>query len=387
MMLNFVKKPCWQSLFSPIYRSSSSNSKHTVEFVFEHLCNVLYENDKADTLSFGQATDSIEQDVMLLMYSCLKLDPKSPLVNFFDDIVPDSSLREMRQKCRERLVSQKPMAYIVKKAVQQGEIFDVDERVLIPRSFIGEILFEDCLWNPRKSKEEKTKSINSGRFLQNKNKIRRVLDLCTGSACLSILCSRVFPNLEHIDCVDISEKALEVARMNVCNKNLDHLIHIHQGNMFEPLKTSSSAPRYDLIICNPPYVDAHGMKTLPLEYQKEPSLALDGGKDGMKIIRQLMSESSSFLNDQGGILVEVGRTFATIEREYPQLFFRAKKPLVANNITSLNKGKDERLPRPLMNDNDALEGRRTVKAVWLNTELSKKEVFYASKEALRQAKY
>ena len=141
-----------------------------------------------------------------------------------------------------------------------------------------------------------------------------MLDLCTGSGCLAILASRNFPNAA-IDAVDISKDALEVAARNVSDYGLDDRLTLHRGDLFKPLGNA----RYDLIITNPPYVDAEGMARLPRECRAEPKLAFDGGADGLDIVRRILDEAASHLNPQGGLLCEIGRGREALEAAYPQL--------------------------------------------------------------------
>ena len=141
-----------------------------------------------------------------------------------------------------------------------------------------------------------------------------MLDLCTGSGCLAILASRNFPNAE-IDAVDISKDALEVAARNVGDYGLDDRVKLHRGDLFKPL----GGKRYDLIISNPPYVDAQGMADLPRECRAEPKLAFDGGADGLDIVRRILDEAGAHLTPQGGLLCEIGRGRELLEAAFPQL--------------------------------------------------------------------
>jgi ribosomal protein L3 glutamine methyltransferase len=141
-----------------------------------------------------------------------------------------------------------------------------------------------------------------------------VLDLCTGSGCLAILASRSFPNAQ-IDAVDLSNGALEVAARNVADYGLEERITLYKGDLFKPLGDT----RYDLIITNPPYVDAFGMANLPRECRYEPKMAFDGGEDGLDIIRRILDEAPSHLTPQGGLLCEIGRGREVVEQAFPQL--------------------------------------------------------------------
>jgi ribosomal protein L3 glutamine methyltransferase len=139
-----------------------------------------------------------------------------------------------------------------------------------------------------------------------------VLDLCTGSGCLAVLASRHFPNAA-IDAVDISKDALDVAARNVADYGLDDRVNLHRGDLFKPL----GGKRYDLIISNPPYVDAQGMAELPRECRAEPKLAFDGGTDGLDIVRRILAEAGPHLTPQGGLLCEIGRCRPALEKTYP----------------------------------------------------------------------
>jgi ribosomal protein L3 glutamine methyltransferase len=153
-----------------------------------------------------------------------------------------------------------------------------------------------------------------GSLIADPQAVGSVLDLCTGSGCLAILASRNFPNAA-IDAVDISKDALAVAARNVGDYGLDHRLTLHRGDLFEPLGNA----RYDLIISNPPYVDAEGMAGLPRECRAEPKLAFDGGADGLDIVRRILDEAASHLKAQGGLLCEIGRGREALEAAYPQL--------------------------------------------------------------------
>jgi ribosomal protein L3 glutamine methyltransferase len=200
-----------------------------------------------------------------------------------------------------RVSTRKPAAYLVNKIYMRGLPFYVDERVIVPRSFIGELL-------------EQHFSGEDGSLIDDPAAVERVLDLCTGSGCLAILASRSFPNA-GIDAVELSKDALDVAARNVADYALDDRISLHQGDLFKPL----GGNRYDLIITNPPYVDAEGMAALPSECRFEPKLAFDGGVDGLDIVRRILDEAGKHLTPQGGLLCEIGRGRELLEAAYPQL--------------------------------------------------------------------
>jgi ribosomal protein L3 glutamine methyltransferase len=198
-----------------------------------------------------------------------------------------------------RVRSRKPAAYLVRRAYIQGVPFYVDERVIVPRSYLGELLAGDLFAQGDYS-------------LVDPGKVTRVLDLCTGSGCLAILAALRFPDAT-VDAVDTSKDALDVARINVANHGLEKRVRLLRGDLYKPLGDA----RYDLILANPPYVDAAGMAGLPPECLHEPRGALAGGADGIAIVRRIIAEAPRHLRDAGGLLCEVGRTREAIEGTFP----------------------------------------------------------------------
>ena len=206
-----------------------------------------------------------------------------------------------------RVTTRTPTAYLVNKIYMRGLPFYVDERTIVPRAFIGELL--DSHFGGGGDDDE-----TGGSLIPDPESVEHVLDLCTGSGCLAILAGRRFPNAE-IDAVDISRDALDVAARNVADYGLQHRLTLYRGDLFKPLGDK----RYDLIISNPPYVDAEGMAALPRECRAEPKLAFDGGADGIDIVRHILDEAAAHLTPQGGLLCEIGRCRPALEAAYPQL--------------------------------------------------------------------
>ncbi len=200
-----------------------------------------------------------------------------------------------------RIKTRKPAAYLLNKIYMLGIPFYIDERAIVPRSFLGELLAQHFA--------------GVGAWVD-PERITRVLDLCTGSGCLAILAAYLFPNAT-IDAVDLSADALEVARRNVREHALADRVTLYQGDLFAPLPGG----KYDLIISNPPYVDAEGMANLPPECRYEPALAFDGGADGIAIIRRIIDAAPNWLKPGGGLLCEVGRCKPVLEQAYPRAPF------------------------------------------------------------------
>ena len=202
-----------------------------------------------------------------------------------------------------RIATRKPAAYLVQKIYQRGVAFFIDERAIVPRSYIGEILDSELF-------------AGGTGALADPASLARVLDLCTGSGCLAVLAAMRFPNAS-VDAVDISADALAVAAQNVAAHGLASRITLHRGNLFAPL----GGTRYDLIIANPPYVDAAGMAALPPECRHEPPLALDGGPDGIAIVRQIIDNAGQHLARNAGLLCEIGRNRPVLQEAYPDTSF------------------------------------------------------------------
>ncbi|MCG6204909.1 50S ribosomal protein L3 N(5)-glutamine methyltransferase [Rhodopseudomonas sp. HC1] len=201
----------------------------------------------------------------------------------------------------DRIVTRLPAAYLVNKIYMRGVPFYVDERVIVPRSFIGELL--DSHFDGGDTS-----------LIGDPAEVGRVLDLCTGSGCLAILASRAFP-FAAIDAVDLSQEALAVAARNVADHQLGDRLTLHHGDLFAPLGDA----RYDLIITNPPYVDAEGMANLPAECLAEPAMAFDGGDDGLAIVRRILAQAKDHLTENGGLLCEIGRGRELIDAEFAHL--------------------------------------------------------------------
>ena len=253
-------------------------------------------------LTFAHGTTDPVAEAAFLVCEALHLHPDQ-FESFATARVTAGEAKKVLDLITARVTARKPTAYLVNKIYMRGLPFYVDERVIVPRSFIGEIL--DSHFGDEED--------DSASLIGDPASVESVLDLCTGSGCLAVLLSRHFPNA-RIDAVDISKDALDVAARNVSEYNLEDRITLHHGDLFAPLGEA----RYDLIVSNPPYVDAEGMAALPRECRAEPKLAFDGGADGLDIVRRILNDARVHLTPQGGLLCEIGRGRDRLEAAFSQ---------------------------------------------------------------------
>ena len=246
-------------------------------------------------LVFGHGSDNAHDEAAYLILHTLHL-PLDMLEPYLDAALLADEKTELLGKLRERIEQRVPVAYITQHARQGDFDFYVDERVIVPRSFIYELLGEPL--SP---------------WIEYPELVHRALDLCTGSGCLAIQMAAHYPAAQ-IDAVDISLDALEVAAVNVEDYGLQERIQLVHTDLFEGLEGT-----YDLIVSNPPYVDAESVDALPEEYLHEPELALGSGEDGLDATREILLQAAKFLNPRGVLLVEIGHNRDVLEREYPEL--------------------------------------------------------------------
>ena len=244
-------------------------------------------------VSFGHGTANAYDEAAYLILHTLHL-PLDMLDPFLDAQLLDSERDTVMHMIERRATERVPAAYITGEAWMHGYRFTVDERVIVPRSLIGEVLHERL--HP---------------WIDEPEAVSAVLELCTGSGCLAILAADAFPNSE-VDAVDVSTDALEVAHRNVTDYTLDDRIALFAGDLYEPLPQR----RYDLIISNPPYVNAESMLSLPAEYRHEPTLALAGGIDGMDLVRRIIGQAREWLTDDGLLVIEIGNERANVEAAF-----------------------------------------------------------------------
>ncbi|MBB5499003.1 50S ribosomal protein L3 N(5)-glutamine methyltransferase [Paraburkholderia sp. MM5384-R2] len=244
-------------------------------------------------LSFGHGSANAYDEAAYLILHTLHL-PLDLLEPFLDARLTTAEIEAVLKVIERRAAERVPAAYITQEAWMHGYRFYVDERVIVPRSFIGELL-QDGL-QP---------------YVEDPEQVGAVLELCTGSGCLAILAAHAFPNAD-VDAVDLSAPALEVATRNVLDYHLDERIALFEGDLYAPL----AERRYDVIISNPPYVNATSMQELPAEYKHEPEMALAGGADGMDIVRRIIADARNWLTEDGVLVIEIGN-----EREHVDAAF------------------------------------------------------------------
>eukprot|EP01033_Poteriospumella_lacustris_P007806 gene7806-5617_t len=381
----------------------------------------------------------------------LALPNDSDIRSWYAAKVTRKEKEHLMKLLRQRCVDQIPSPYLVGGCYQQGLYFMVDKRVLIPRSFIGEILFK---WQklyadvaqrvaektPLSSSTSSTLAVSENAFefdyndyigeiidqppatatttassaepfttpitpsstaskttatTNNDNaaaavalsqavtkflpidvtKVHTVLDMCTGSGCLAILAAKFLPNVEHVDAVDLSEDALSVADENIESHGLDEVVDLHRGDLFAALPDSRLA-YYNLILSNPPYVTKADMDMLPEEYRKEPKMALVAGDEGIDLIESIVQHAARYLRPDGYLLCEIGQTAEALERKYGAVFAAKRTYVVTDDVWQKVLAGSSPMPSAAASADEAKS------VLWIDTELSKREVFLASKACL-----
>lgn len=248
-------------------------------------------------LFYGHGTDNPWDEAVHLVLNAVHL-PWDASHHVLDARLTNSEKQRILTFIRRRTEERIPLPYLTGEAWYMGIPFNVDERVLIPRSPIAELT--EQLFSP---------------WLR-PGPVDRILDLCTGSGCIGIACAYQFPESE-VDLVDISADALEVAQTNIIRHELNHRVQAIKSDLFSELK----GKQYDLIVSNPPYVDLADFNSMPSEYQHEPKLALTSGQDGLDITRKILREAGEYLAEDGLLVVEVGNSEQHIIEQFPQVPF------------------------------------------------------------------
>jgi ribosomal protein L3 glutamine methyltransferase len=250
-------------------------------------------------LSFGQGTEDASQEAAWMLVHSLGwplLESFARLPALQRRVVPEAALRRLDELLERRLGTRRPLAYLLGEAWLHGQRFLCDERAIVPRSLIAELLDQGL--EPWLRAEP-----------------ARIADICTGGASLAILAARRWSAAEVTAC-DISEPALQLARANVELHGLDRRVRLLRSDLFEAFEPEQ---RFDLVLCNPPYVNETSMRALPREFLHEPRLALAGGDDGMDLVRRLLREAPARLSPRGVLVVEIGHERAHFEAAFPRL--------------------------------------------------------------------
>jgi ribosomal protein L3 glutamine methyltransferase len=279
-----------------VKRQATATSRATQ--TLEALLKSVFLRFKRSPLVYGHGTTNAWDEAVWIVLHALKL-PLHPLNIHLHRKISAAERRRIEVLVAARIRARTPAAYLMHEAWLGDFRFYIDDRVLVPRSFIAELLRE-----------------NLAPWVNRATLIKHALDLGTGSGCLAILMAKTFRDA-RIDAADVSGSALDVARRNVTAYRLKKRIRLLQSDMFLALE----AKRYDLIISNPPYVDAATMRRLPPEYRCEPSLALAGGRDGFDFVRILLENAAEHLSSRGLLIVEIGHRRKKLEAAFPNLPF------------------------------------------------------------------
>ena len=246
-------------------------------------------------LAYGHGTDNAIDEAAALVFHALDLDHAQAEAAYATR--PEAGgVARVLALFDERIERRVPAAYLMGRMWFAGLEFEVDSRVIVPRSPFAELIHAE--FRPWIEPE----------------RVRRILDIGTGSGCIAIACAVAFPNAQ-VDAVDVSPQALEVARRNVARHGLGDRVHLHLGDVYEPLGDA----RYDLIVSNPPYVSDAEMQALPPEYLHEPDLALRAGADGLDVVRRILAGLPAHLEPHGALFVEVGDSDVRVQEAFPDL--------------------------------------------------------------------
>ncbi|MFM9155608.1 MAG: 50S ribosomal protein L3 N(5)-glutamine methyltransferase [Polynucleobacter victoriensis] len=266
----------------------------TLEIVWQEVTNQL----DAAGLSHGHGAIDAQSEALWMLATALGFPPEDALEALDTPVTADVS-EKVHAWVNERITSRKPLAYILGEAWLMGIPFYCDERSIVPRSFIAELIVDGHLeeWLPPNAK---------------------VLDLCTGNGSLAILMALSCPDVQVSGC-DISMQALSLAAKNIDRHNLNEQIEIYQGDLLEAVPLPSDEDKFDLIICNPPYVNSESMANLPPEYHAEPEISLAGGTDGMDLVRKIINNAKDYLKPEGALVLEIGNEAKNFTAAFPEI--------------------------------------------------------------------
>jgi ribosomal protein L3 glutamine methyltransferase len=260
--------------------------------------NQIAERLEAADLHYGHGAIDAQSEALWITSKQLSLSPTDAL-DHLEQVMSAMQVSKALEIADTRINTRKPLAYILGEAWLMGVPFFSSEQSIVPRSWIAELIADGSLepWLPADGK---------------------ALDLCTGNGSLAILLAMACPDI-HLSACDISLPALAVASRNLDRHGLTSQIELFEGDLWDALPEAHDDNRFDLIICNPPYVNAHSMDTLPAEYQAEPALALAGGHDGMDLIRKIIAGAPDYLSERGAILIEIGNEYENFKKAFPQI--------------------------------------------------------------------
>lgn len=253
---------------------------------------------EAGKLHYGHGAIDAQSEALWIVSKQLDLSPAEAL-DHLDNAISEDQQQKASTVADTRISTRKPLAYILGEAWLMGVPFFCSEQSIVPRSWIAELIVDGSLepWLPADGK---------------------ALDLCTGNGSLAILLALSCPDI-HVSACDISMPALSVAARNVDRHSLSSQVELLNGDLWDALPEPNEDNLFDLIICNPPYVNAASMNTLPAEYHAEPELALAGGEDGMDIIRRILAQAPDYLSERGAILLEIGNEYENFKKAFPQI--------------------------------------------------------------------
>ena len=261
-------------------------------------CQELAEQLAMADLHFGHGAIDAQSEALWIVSKELGLSPSAALEQMHTELTSAQQAHALAI-ATERIRSRKPLAYLLEEAWLMGVAFDCNEQSIVPRSFIAELITSGDLepWLPADGK---------------------VLDLCTGNGSLAILAALACPDIRVTAC-DISMPALALASRNLKRHGFSEQIELLHGDLFDALPDPNEEERFDLIICNPPYVNDASMQALPAEYQAEPAIALAGGSDGMNLIRRIIDAAPDYLNERGALVIEIGNEAEHFQLAFPQI--------------------------------------------------------------------
>ena len=260
--------------------------------------NRIAQKLEAGKLHYGHGAIDAQSEALWIVSKQLDLSPAEAL-DHLDDAISEDQQKKASTVADTRISTRKPLAYILGEAWLMGVPFFCSEQSIVPRSWIAELIVDGSLepWLPADGK---------------------ALDLCTGNGSLAILLALSCPDI-HVSACDISMPALSVAARNVDRHSLSSQVELLNGDLWDALPEPNEDNLFDLIICNPPYVNATSMNALPAEYHAEPELALAGGEDGMDLIRRILAQAPDYLSERGAILLEIGNECENFKKAFPQI--------------------------------------------------------------------